>query len=513
MKVDGIGSAAFVLAFASLLSRLLGVLRDRWLAGAFGAGVSLDAYYAAFRLPDLLYNLFILGALTSGFVPVFSEYLERRGKEEAFKLAGQVLSFIGAVMAIASLALCIGARWIVPLITPGFHGEALTQTITLSRIMFFSPFVLGLSTVLGGILQARKRFVAFAFAPVLYNVGILAGILWLVPRFGIVGVAWGVVIGATLHFLAQASVAFRVWNIPLSWPSWKPDGVRRILKLMIPRTASLAVTQLNLVALLAIASLLESGSVAVFNLANNLQSFPVGILGISYALAAFPSLTASAGNGDHTEFGRILSRTLRQIVFWTLPATGLFILLRHEIVNVLLGDGRFGGVDAMRTATVLGWFTLSLVFQALAPLLSRAFFALQDSWTPFWIGLVAEATNITLSLVLHQEMGISGLAVAFSASSAVQFVLLAWWLVRAHPEAFDETLTVSLTKTFLASLALLLCAWFVGHLVPIGAGFWMGVERIVLIGGVGGLAFACAAWVQGSEELFLLIGRVKRFIV
>ena len=190
-ETSGLTTAAVIVGVASMLSRLLGVVRDHTLASVFGAEPELDAYYAAFRLPDFLYNLIILGALTAGFIPVFTEYLERKNAHDAWRMAEEVLSIVGVIMAVSCLVLAVAAPWIVPWTTPGFTGDHLATTVTLSRIMFLSPFLLGLSAVMGGVLQATRRFFAFALAPILYNVGIIFGAVFLSKYFGISGVAWG----------------------------------------------------------------------------------------------------------------------------------------------------------------------------------------------------------------------------------------------------------------------------------------------------------------------------------
>lgn len=421
-------TAAFIVGAAALASRLVGILRDRVLASTFGAGDVLDAYFAAFRVPDFLYNLVILGALSAAFIPVFTQYLEK-DKREAWRLAERVLSVVGAVMGAACVALFFAAPSLVPLTVPGFTGAKLELTISLSRVMLLSTLFLALSAVMGGILQATRRFFAFSLAPIFYNIGIIIGVVLLVPNIGEVGLAWGVVIGAALHLAVQASVALRIGLERVPAPSLRHPGVRRILVLMAPRSMGLAVTQINLVVIIAIASTLAVGSVAVFNLATNLQTVPIGIIAISFAVAAFPSLSRAAASNDNKEFKRILGSTTRKIIFLILPATAAFLILRAQIVRLILGEGSFDWDDTIRTAHVLGIMASSLLAQSLVPLLARAFYALQDTWTPLWIGIIAEAANIILALTLREEFGLLGLATAFSVAAWLSAFLL-WTRLR-----------------------------------------------------------------------------------
>ena len=378
-ETASVTTAAIIVGAASLASRLVGVLRDRVLASTFGAGDVLDAYYAAFRIPDFLYNLVILGALSAAFIPVFTEYLEKRERGEAWRLAERVLSVVGAVIAVLCLVLITAAPKLVPLTVPGFDPAKIALTVQLTRVMFLSTFFLALSAVLGGVLQATRRFIAFSLAPVFYNVGIIAGVVLLVPNFGPVGLAWGVVAGAALHLITRASGALAIGWDRVPFPRLHPEGVRRRLTLMGPRAAGLAVTQISRVILLSLASSLAVGSVAVLNLATNLQTVPVGIIAISFAVAAFPALSRASSARDRESFKNILGSTARKIVFLILPATAMFLILRAQFVRLILGEGQFDWDDTIRTANVLGILASSLLAQSLVPLLARAFYALQDT--------------------------------------------------------------------------------------------------------------------------------------
>lgn len=503
-ETDGLTAAAFIVGASSLASRLLGLLRDRVLAGTFGAGTSLDAYYAAFRLPDTVYNLLILGAISAGFIPVFTEYLETKGKDAAAKLAGQVLTTVGACLAVASGFVALFAPFLLPWIVPGFDAATLGKTVELTRIMALSPFLLGLSAVIGGVMQSLKRYVGFALAPVFYNLGIIFGTICLATSLGITGAAWGVAIGALMHFLVQVSTLHTFPLGKLPWPSLTAPGVRRILALTGPRAAALGISQINLVFLLALATTIEPGAVSVFNLANNLQMFPVGLVGISFAIAAFPALAKAHATEDDDGYRHALSAAARKILFLIIPAMAIFILLRAQIVRLALGDGQFNWNDTIRTADALAWFAVSLVAQSLVPLLARAFYALQDTWTPFWISVIAEGVLIGLAFVLRDSFGVTGLAMAFSAAAIVQCLLLALFLRRMFGQLGKGESTISAYKTAIATVAMCSAAFPVRQ--------WLGTiynlentwQVALQAGGTliaGAAAFFLTAWLVRSPEL------------
>ncbi|MCW1892249.1 MAG: murein biosynthesis integral membrane protein MurJ [Candidatus Uhrbacteria bacterium] len=486
-ETDGVAAAAFIVGAASLASRLVGLLRDRVLAATFGAGDVLDAYYAAFRIPDFLYNLVILGALSAAFIPVFTEYMETRTKEDAWKLASRMLSMVSVVMAVACVGLFLFAPQIVPLTVPGFTGEKLGMTITLSRVMLLSTFFLAMSAVMGGVLQSLRRFFAFSIAPVLYNIGIIFGAVVLVPMMGAVGLGWGVVVGALFHFLIQAFVARG-----LGMPTWgaltiRDAGVHRILMLMGPRTAGLAVAQINLIIILAFASSLSQGSVTVLNFAMNLQYVPIGLFAISFAVAAFPQLSRFAAPQDAASFRKALHDATRMVLFLILPSAAILIVLRAQIVRVLLGAGAFDWDATIRTADALAIFAFSLLPQALQPLYARAFYALQQTWTPFFIGVAAEIVNLVFAWFFYVRFGVAGLAAAFSISAWVGMGLMFWQLRRKRGSLGLRSLWPSYGTAILGSIALMVSAYFARTVI----GTWYPLRTLWQVS----LQAGCAAFV------------------
>lgn len=448
-------SAAAILGLASLGSRLVGLVRERVFTTTFGAGPTFDAFVAAFRLPDLIFNLVVVGALSAAFIPLFTEKLvngKKSSQGEAFEFALSVLHSVLLIVAVMSGLYALLAPWIVPIITPGFSGETLELTIQLSRIMALQPIFLGISFVFSGVLNSFKRFVAYALAPIVYNVGIIIGVVYLVPRFGINGLAWGVVLGAVLHMLVQlpsiAAVGWR-WRPIIQWSR---RDLRTLWRMIVPRVVGLAGQQANLFLVTVIGSTLAAGSITVFHLANNVQSLPVGIFGLAFAQAAFPTLAEQVARRQWTAFRQTLTRSFRYILFFIVPASVFFFLLRAQIVRVLFGDGAFNWEDTILTFETLGLLLVSLFAQATVPLLVRAFYVQQDTRTPVVVSLISVATNVVLALLLAPRWGVQGLALAFSVAAIVQLVLL---LAMLHwqLEGFDDREVIgSLFKIMVAAL-------------------------------------------------------------
>ncbi len=461
-KIDSITIAATLVAFSSLLSRFLGIFRDRILAGEFGAGDILDVYYAAFRIPDLIFNLLVLGALSAGFIPIFTclikdfscRVFKGKGKDrnsKAWLLANNVLNILMIFLIIISILGIFLAPHLVKLVAPGFSPEKQALTAGLTRIMFLSPIFLGISSILGGILQSFKRFFVYSLAPIMYNIGIIIGALYLVPLWGVYGLAWGVALGAFMHMLVQLPVVFILGYRYKPFIDFRDKELRKIGRMMIPRTLTLGISQLNLLVITILASGLVGGSLTVFNFANNLQAFPVGIFGISFAIAAFPTLSRLASNKK--KLIASFSATFRKILFFIVPATVLLITLRAQIVRVILGTGEFDWSATILTMNTLGFFAIGLFAQATIPLLIRVFYAKQDSKTPFFIGLVAAVCNLVSAWYFSGIFGVSGLALGFSVAQIINFVLL-WLLLNYNLGSLDENkILLSVTKFSLAAIA------------------------------------------------------------
>lgn len=476
--IDGqaktITSAAIILSAMSVLSGILGLFRDRLLAATFGAGDELDVYYAAFRLPDLIYSLLIFGALSGGFIPIFTSYLKKvdhygyEANEEAWCLVNNFLNIFLTALLVLCIILAIFAPGIVVLLTPGFPPEKMALTVKLTRIIFLETFLLGISGIFGSILQSFKRFLIFSLAPVAYNLGIIFGILFLAKKWGITGVAMGVVLGAFLHMLVQLPSIFSLGCRYKMIFDFFHQGLLKILKLMGPRAFSLGIGQLNYLAITAIASGLAVGSLAVFNLSYNIITLPIGIIGSSFAVAAFPTFCEAFHNKDWQKFKENFSSAFRQILFLVVPITFFLIVLRAQIIRVILGAGKFGWHDTILTIEALQFFSFYLLFNSLTLLLIRALLAVENSWLPCLALLIGSSIRIGSALFLSQSLGVGGLALGFSLGSLVDMLFLWLFLKKQIKEYLDEVqIIISGLKILFASLVASLGVYLTLHLVAL----------------------------------------------
>lgn len=504
-------AAALILGVATLASRFVGIIRDRLLSGTFGAGPDLDAYYAAFRTPDFIYNLFVLGAITAGFIPIFTATLAKEGIEaedgigaRGNELASALMTVLGVGLTVLAAVGILVAPYAVALLTPGFSGAQRALATSLTRIMFVSPVFLGLSSVLGGILQTKRRFFVYALAPVMYNVGIITGTLLLAPTMGIRGPAVGVAIGAFAHLLTQAIACGAVgFKFRFRWKP-KDEGVAAIARQTMPRVASLAVAQVNTFILVGVASTIGAGSIAVFTLATNLQNFPVGILGVSFAVAAFPLISELAAKGKHEELVAQFTRTVRTVLFLVVPATVLMLLLRAQIVRVILGSGRFDWNDTIDTANTLAWLTMSLFAQALYPLVVRVFFALKDVKTPLYVSIVTVVIERLLAWVLVAKgYGTPGLAAAFSIASIFDVTVL-WVMLKHRTGSLGEKEVIkALFQMSIAGAAMAVLIQFVKAMLAavVNMQTFVGILTQGAVAGVLGLAaYLAVAYALGLRE-------------
>lgn len=399
-EVRGLHQAAYVLGLFAFGSQLLALVRDRLLAHQFGAGVELDLYYAAFRVPDLLYVLFASTLSVYVLIPFVASRIKGQDATQARQLLSQIFSgFLVVYVALAAFVwLC--APFILPIMFPGMV-EHMDSLVSVMRILLLQPLFLGLSSLFGVVTQLGHRFVLFAISPLIYNVGIILGIVFLYPLFGLNGLALGVVFGAFGHMAVQiplvreSSLAFH-FTSKIFW-----GQLSEILRISVPRALTLAMQQIALLVLVGIASVMTVGSVSVFQFAYNLQSVPLAIIGASYSIAAFPFLADLFAQKKMEAFTLHIITALRHVIFWSVPAIGLVIVLRAHVVRIVLGSGAFNWADTRLTAAVLALLVISMFAQAINLLVIRAFYAGGHTRTPFLVTLVGSVFTIGFTFFLY----------------------------------------------------------------------------------------------------------------
>lgn len=399
-EVRGLHQAAYVLGIFTFGSQLLALVRDRMLAHQFGAGIELDLYYAAFRIPDLLYVLFASTLSVYVLIPFVASRLGSEDGGKARDLLSQVFSVFLLCYSLLALVMFISAPVFLPLLFPGLESQ-MTELVELTRILLLQPLLLGVSSLFGVVTQLGHRFVLYAISPLIYNIGIIGGIIVLYPHFGLPGLAWGVVLGALGHMLVQVPLV-RSSNLAFGLVfKASPLDLLEVLKVSVPRAVTLALHQVVLLVLLGIASLMAVGSVAVFQFAYNLQSVPLAVIGASYSIAAFPFLADLYAQKKMDAFRLHIITAFRHIIFWSVPAIALLIVLRAQVVRVVLGSGAFDWGDTRLTAATLALLSISLFAQAINLLIVRAFYAGGNTRTPFFVTLFGSCFAIVVTLGLY----------------------------------------------------------------------------------------------------------------
>ncbi len=461
-EVSGVHNAAYLLGIFAFLSQILALIRDRLLAHSFGAGSSLDIYYGAFRVPDFLFLSIASLVSISVLIPFLSGNIDKHN-EDAKKFMNDVFTAYFLIIIGVSIIAYFLLPYISHLILPGIKDPVLIkQFILLSRILLFQPIALGLSNLLGSITQVTHRFYIYAISPLLYNLSIIFGIVFLYPTLGLKGVVIGVVIGSLLHVGIQIPYIISLHMLPKFSTHINFDTLKRVVMISLPRTLTLSLNSLELIFITSYASLMVAGSISIFNFSLNLQSVPFAIIGVSYSLAAFPTLSKLFGAGEKEKFLDSIQVAARHIIFWSLPVMALFVVLRAQIVRVILGSGNFNWADTRLTAACLALFVFSLVAQCLELLFIRGYYASGNTKKPLIINVISSVLTIALPYLfiklfysshffqyfiesLFKVENISGsvvlmLPLGYSIGTIVNMIVL--WI------AFKKDFKVSFSKVF-----------------------------------------------------------------
>ena len=509
--------AALIVMFLFVASRVLGLLRDVAISHQFGTARALDAYFAAFTIPDFIFNVLAGGALGSAFIPTFAAALADDSKR-AWRLARAIIALVFFLMTALAILLAIFASPIVALIVaPGFTPADQELTTTLMRAMLLTPIVFGVSGILMGILNAHQHFILPALAPALYNAAIIAGALWLAPTFGIYGLVIGVIAGSFLHLAIQlpwlwrnrithASRELRITNYELRNSIFQSPDVKKVARLFLPRTIGIAAVQINFVVNTILASTLPIGSIAALGYAWRVMLLPVGVIGQSLATVVFPTLSAQTARQERAAFRATFSIALRATLYLTIPASvGLFIL-GAPFIALLFERGQFDARSTADTAFALQFFALGLFAHSGLEIITRAFYALHDTRTPVIVGVGAMALNIALSIALIAPLAHCGLALANSIATILEMLTLLAILQRRLGDIDARQIAISITRILIASFAMALAiAALANWLASFGAIF------LAMVGGaLGALIYFIATVILRSHEIAFIIARVNR---
>lgn len=518
-----VGMASVIVAGLTLASRLVGLVRVRIFASTFGAGEVLDIYYAAFRIPDFLMGVLIVGTLSIAALPVISQYA-LKGKAELWRLVSNLLNITFLLMAVLCGLAAILAPWLVSLVVPGFSEAAQSQVVVLTRFILLAQVVLAVGTVMSTSLNALKRFVFAGLAPVLYNIGLIVGVLVFYPHVGMVGLAYGVVLGAVLHLITLC-LDFSLAGFRWAAVFRLDRGMRDVLRLYLPRLFTIDLSQVSLLLAAIFGSLLTSGSIAVYALGFDIQAVPVGVFAFAIATASFPHLADYFAQKDVASFTRLLREGLARVVFFMLPIAMLLLLLRAHAVRILYGAGQFSWEDTSATFTILGILAFSLIGQSLLPLLSRALLARHESRLPVAANLAAVVINIIAALVLVPRFGINGVAMSYAVAVSSNALLL-YGLLRSSlhrdPEGAavlavaERWLVSTIWKILSASLALALTSYGTLYAadVLLNTRTWIGLAAqagvSTVVGGAVYLVCAKALRLSDATALWDLLSRILR---
>lgn len=525
-ETESVNQAALLLGSLTLLSQILALFRDRFFAHFIGPSPILDTYYAAFRVPDLI---FICVASLASITVIIPFIVARMDKEKVTAKAREYLDNIFTVFFFLMALVAIIAFFLMPylahFIAPGFTPFYQAKVILLSRIMLLSPILMGLSNLFGTVTQLFHKFFIYSLSPIFYNLGIIAGVIFFYPIFGIAGLALGVAFGALMHFAIQALASHSCGFTPRFSFSINFEEIKTVALTSLPRTLGLAFNNIALICIIALASFLKSGSISVFNFAFNLQSVPLNIIGISYAVAVFPVLAKSFSSGKKDEFKKHLKEASRAIVFWSLPVIFLFIVLRAQIVRVILGSGSFSWDNTRLVAAGLAIFSVSILAQGMITLLSRSYYATGNTRRPLIVNFLCSILIIILSYTLIRLFenwfffryflesllkvsDISGtevlmLPLAYSIGTIINFVLHSIFVKKdfmPNETFISKTFFQSLGASFFLGLATYLS---LNILSPVfGTTTFWGVFLQGFISGIFGIISAVAVlYLLKSEEL------------
>jgi len=511
-RTSGLVRAGLLLSGAFLVSRALGYVRTVVLGTTFGAGAELDAFFAAFRLPDLIFQVVAAGAMGSALIPVLAGLFESGERARAWRVVATVANLLLVALTVLAVAAFVGAPLLVRALAPGFDDAGLARTTDLTRIMLVAPILLALGAVATSALNTEGRFAAAALAPIVYNLGIIGGAVLLAPTMGITGLAVGVVVGAVGHLAVQLPPLLGLGFRPLLRIDLDDQAARRVLALLGPRALGLGASQVTFIVMTALASSLGEGAVSAYAIAFALLQIPIGVIGVPLGVVIFPSISRVHAIGAVEEYVGLVTRSVRLLVFAMVPIAALGVALREPIVELLFGYGKFDLADIDRTAGTLAAFLFGLPAHAGIAVLARAFYARQDTRTPVIAAVLAVAVNTSLGLLFVGSLGLPGLAAAIAIAAWIEATFLLVALGR-HVKTFERSAVIrvlgeSVAAALVAALVALAVAGVLGGLLAPGSAKISILVGTVLATIAGGAAYVGIARVLRIPELPSIVGLV-----
>ena len=521
-------SAAIVLASSTLISALLGLFRDRLLnsyyLGTYPTGI--DAYTAAFTVPDFMFFILTSGALSVSFIPVFNERLAKGNKKSAWELSSSLLNLMAILTLIASVLIMIFADPLIRyVVSPGLDESGMVLAINMTRVIAINPFLFSIATVLTSIQQAVGRFIFYSLAPVIYNIGIIIGItcftdginLFGVEVFGggIMGVAVGVILGAVMQLIVSLIGLFGLgmdYNFKIKW---KNQGFRSILRLLPARSLDQGMDYVNGIVNTNLSSRMGAGAVRSFNQASTLHQMPVNLIGVAISTAFFPKLTEELGAGDKKEFYETFRQALRTIVWIALPVTVIAFFARGYVTSFI---SNIGNNDSNGTiASVLGVLCIAIFARSVFHIASRGFYAFQDTKTPFYMSILAIGLTIGLSVWFYSlSWGVDGLGAAQSIGAVVEIVILLSILQkRAHGELLNKAFWKAAGRMAFAGVITGCVAFSMTKFVPLmvtDTSLVITIPKFLLIAGVSLAAYLIASYFLDLKEAKPVFNYIKKIL-
>ena len=512
-----LGRAAGVVSFFTLISRVLGLVRDMVIASFFGATISADAFVVAFKIPNMLRRFTAEGSMTIAFIPVFTEYLKNKSKKEAFELARVILTLLSILLVVITVAGIILSPWIVRIIAHGFgeEGPRYELTVLLTRITF--PYILLVSLVafFMGVLNSLKHFATPAAAPIFLNVGIIGATLLVASHISepVIATAVGVLIGGVMQVMLQLPIIFKK-GLSLK-PMWQPGhpAVKRIGLLILPALFGSAVYQVNQLTATLLASFLPKGSISWLYYADRLVELPLGVFAIAISTAALPSLSRQAVEKDESAFIDTINHALKLTFFITIPALVGLIVLGKPIIQLFFQRGAFDIFSRDMTATALMYYAFGLWAFSGVKIVVSAFYALQDTLTPVKVSVITFLSYLFLGMILMGPLKHGGLALALSMSSSINFILLVLLLKRKILSWNLTPIAVSVSKVIVSAAVMGFGIYYLkGLLFPDNPD--QGIFNLIIQVGVlvvsGVIIYLMAALLFRCRELNALLGLIRK---